>query len=83
MPVAIKGKIDPVRLVETLNTLGGKHGIGRVDMVEKSPGGNESRGSMKPRAQTLLYAAHRELEALVLDRDTLHAKMVLAPKWRR
>ncbi len=80
-PVAINGrKLDPVKLVETANILGGKHGIGRVDLVENRLVGMKSRGVYEAPGATILYAAHRELESLVLDRDTLHAKAVLAPK---
>jgi argininosuccinate synthase len=81
IPKKVNGKaLDPVRLVETLNRLGGKHGIGRVDMVENRLVGMKSRGVYEAPGATLLYAAHREIESLVLDRDTLHAKCVLAPK---
>ena len=80
-PVAVNGKkMDPVKLVETLNALGGKHGVGRVDLVENRLVGMKSRGVYEAPGATILYAAHRELEALVLDRDSLHAKGVLAPK---
>lgn len=81
VPKRVNGKaMDGVKLVETLNVLGGKHGIGRVDMVENRLVGMKSRGVYEAPGATILYAAHRELEALVIDRDTLHAKMVLAPK---
>jgi argininosuccinate synthase len=81
IPRRVNGRtLGPVKLVEMLNTLGGKHGIGRVDMVENRLVGMKSRGVYEAPGATLLYAAHRELEALVLDRDTLHAKLVLAPK---
>jgi argininosuccinate synthase len=77
-PVAINGKkLDPVKLVETLNTLGGRHGIGRVDMVENRLVGMKSRGVYEAPGATILYAAHRELESLTIDRDTAHAKSVL------
>lgn len=80
-PVALNGKkMDAVKLVETLNVLGGRHGIGRVDMVENRLVGMKSRGVYEAPGATILYAAHRELESLVLDRDTQHAKFVLAPK---
>jgi len=80
-PVRINGrKLDPIKLVETANILGGKHGIGRVDIVENRLVGMKSRGVYEAPGATILYAAHRELESLVLDRDTFHAKHVLAPK---
>ena len=81
VPVKVNGKtLDGVRLIETLNVLGGKHGIGRVDMVENRLVGMKSRGVYEAPGATILYAAHHELESLVLDRDTQHAKAVLAPK---
>jgi argininosuccinate synthase len=81
VPVRVNGKkLDPVKLVETLNVIGGRHGIGRVDMVENRLVGMKSRGVYECPGATLLYAAHRELESLVLDRDTFHAKLILAPK---
>jgi argininosuccinate synthase len=81
VPVRVNGKkLDPVGLVETLNTIGGRHGIGRVDMVENRLVGMKSRGVYECPGATLLYAAHRELESLVLDRDTFHAKLLIAPK---
>lgn len=81
IPKAVNGRrMDGVKLIETLNKLGGKHGIGRCDMVENRLVGMKSRGVYEAPGATILYAAHRELEMLVIDRDTLHAKLVLAPK---
>lgn len=81
IPTKVNGKaMDGVKLIETLNILGGKHGIGRCDMVENRLVGMKSRGVYEAPGATILYAAHRELEALVLDRDTQHAKFLLAPK---
>ncbi len=81
VPVRVNGKkLEPVKLVETLNTVGGRHGVGRVDMVENRLVGMKSRGVYECPGATLLYAAHRELESLVLDKDTFHAKLVIAPK---
>jgi len=81
VPVRVNAKkLDPVKLVETLNIIGGRHGVGRVDMVENRLVGMKSRGVYECPGATLLYAAHRELESLVLDRDTLHAKLLIAPK---
>jgi len=80
-PVRINGRrLDSVKLVETANAFGGKHGIGRVDIVENRLVGMKSRGVYEAPGAAVLYAAHRELESLVLDRDTFHAKQVLAPK---
>ncbi|HVO33884.1 MAG TPA: argininosuccinate synthase [Elusimicrobiota bacterium] len=81
VPVRVNGRaMDPVRLVETLNIIGGRHGIGRVDIVENRLVGMKSRGVYEAPGATLLYAAHREIESLALDRDTFHAKTLLAPK---
>jgi argininosuccinate synthase len=81
IPVRVNGrKLDPVKLIETLNEIGGKHGVGRVDMVENRLVGMKSRGVYECPGATLLYTAHRELESLVLDRDTYHAKLLIAPK---
>ncbi len=81
VPTRVNGKkLGPVEIIETLNTLGGKHGIGRCDMVENRLVGMKSRGVYEAPGATILYAAHRELEALVLDRETLHAKLQIAPE---
>jgi argininosuccinate synthase len=81
VPIKVNGKrLDPIKLIETLNIIGGRHGVGRVDMVENRLVGMKSRGVYECPGATLLYAAHRELESLVLDRDTAHAKLLIAPK---
>lgn len=79
IPVKVNGKsLGPVALVETLNALGGRHGVGRVDMVENRLVGMKSRGVYEAPGASILYAAHRELESLTLDRETLHAKQRVA-----
>ncbi len=71
-PVSLDGEpMDPVRLIETLNTLAGGHGVGRADVVEDRLVGMKSRGVYETPAGTVLFQAHRELEQLVLDRRTL------------
>ncbi len=81
VPVTLNGKkMSPVDMVVTLNEIGGKHGVGRVDMVENRLVGLKSRGIYECPAATLLYAAHRELESIALDRETFHFKETLAPK---
>src|SRR5207253_11240794 len=81
-PVAVNGvRLDPVELVATLNRLGGKHGVGVVDLVEDRLVGMKSRGVYETPGGTLLYAAHSELEQLVLDRLTLAAKDAIAPRY--
>ena len=65
-------------LLEALNRIGAEHGIGRIDLVENRFVGMKSRGCYETPGGTLIYAAHRELEALTLDRSTLHYKQKLA-----
>lgn len=78
-PVAVNGKeLNPVDLLTKLNRLGAIHAVGHVDMVENRLVGIKSRGVYETPGGTILYAAHRELEHLVLDRDTLHFKQHLA-----
>jgi argininosuccinate synthase len=79
IPVSVNGKTQsPLELLTFLNTLGGAHAIGQIDMVENRLVGIKSRGVYETPGGTLLYASHRELEALVLDRDTMHLKHQLA-----
>ena len=82
MPVSVNGTaMGAVQLLETLNTLGGRHGIGRADIVEDRLVGMKSRGVYETPGGTLLYTAHSELEMLVLDRRTLAAKDLIAPRY--
>lgn len=82
MPTAVDGeKLGPVALVERLNELGREHGIGIVDIVENRLVGMKSRGIYETPGGTILYTAHREIESLVLDGETLHFKEQLAPKY--
>ncbi len=81
-PVAVNGKtLPPVALIETLNTIGGRHGIGRIDLVEDRLVGMKSRGVYETPGGTLLHTAHSELEQLVLDRRTLAAKDFISPRY--
>ena len=81
-PVSLNGKkISSVKLIEELNRIGGKHGIGRVDLVENRLVGMKSRGIYETPGGTILFAAHQELESLVLDKETLHLKDVLSVKY--
>jgi len=78
-PVAVDGKaLGPVELLEKLNKIGAKHGVGRIDLVENRFVGMKSRGCYETPGGTILMAAYRELEALALDRNTLHYKQKLA-----
>ena len=82
IPVAINGKkMSPARIVDTLNTLGGKHGVGRVDLVEGRLVGMKSHGVYETPGGTILYAAHQELESVVLDKETIHFKDLVALKY--
>jgi argininosuccinate synthase len=79
VPVSVDGQaVSAVALVEQLNRIGGEHGIGRVDLVENRFVGMKSRGCYETPGGTLIVAAHRELEALTLDRSLLHYKQRLA-----
>lgn len=81
-PKKVNGEfLDPVALVTILNRIGGANGIGRIDLVENRLVGMKSRGAYETPGGTLLYAAHRELEHLCLDRDTLHYKDLVAQKY--
>src|SRR5436309_15121267 len=82
IPVSVnRMKLDPVSLVELLNEIGGRNAIGRVDLVENRFVGIKSRGCYETPGATLLLAAHRELEALCLDRDLMHFKQHVALKY--
>jgi len=82
VPVALNGeKLSPVALIARLNALAGKHGVGRVDMVENRLVGMKSRGVYETPAGTVLYLAHQALEHLCLDRETLHYKELVAHKY--
>lgn len=81
-PVAVNGKkLKPVTLVQTLNTIAGRNGVGRIDIVENRLVGMKSRGVYEAPAATVLYFAHKELESLTLDRDTAHAKELIGPRY--
>jgi argininosuccinate synthase len=81
-PVAVNGeRLAPAALVAALNDIGARHGVGRVDLVENRLVGMKSRGVYETPGGTLLYAAHRELESLALDRETLHFKEQVALRY--
>jgi argininosuccinate synthase len=82
IPVSVNGtRLDPLALLEALNAIGGAHGVGVVDLVEDRLVGMKSRGVYETPGGSLLYAAHSELEQLVLDRRTLAAKDLIAPRY--
>jgi argininosuccinate synthase len=81
-PVSVNGvELDAVDIVVALNKIGGRHGVGRIDLVEDRLVGMKSRGVYETPGGTLLYSAHSELEQLVLDRRTLAAKDLIAPRY--
>ena len=82
VPVALGGRrLPPVELLEEANRLGAKHAVGQVDIVENRLVGIKSRGVYETPGGTILYAAHAALEALCLDRDTLHYKHGVALRY--
>ena len=81
-PVALNGeRLGPVEMVETLNRIAGAHGVGRLDLVENRLVGIKSRGVYETPAGTVLHVAHREIERLVLDRNTLHFKQSVSVRY--
>ncbi len=82
VPVKLNGKkISGVKLIEQLNRLGGKHGVGQVDLVENRLVGIKSRGVYETPGGTILTTAHNALESLTLDRETMHYKQQIALKY--
>jgi argininosuccinate synthase len=82
VPFSVNGlPMDPVSLVELLNEIGGRNAIGRTDLVENRFVGIKSRGCYETPGGTLLLTAHRELEALCLDRDLMHYKQHVGLKY--
>jgi argininosuccinate synthase len=81
-PVAVNGEaLGPVELLTALNQIGGRNGVGVIDLVEDRLVGMKSRGVYETPGGSLLYTAHSELEQLVLDRRTLAAKDLIAPRY--
>ncbi|MES2985120.1 MAG: argininosuccinate synthase [Pseudomonadota bacterium] len=80
--VAVNGeKLSPANLLTKLNELGGKHGIGRLDLVENRYVGMKSRGVYETPGGTLLHTAHRGIESITLDRGAMHLKEELMPRY--
>jgi argininosuccinate synthase len=81
-PVSINGKkLSPEKLLDKLNLLGGRNGIGRVDLVENRFIGIKSRGVYETPGGTILYVAHRAIESVTLDKETAHAKERVMPRY--
>jgi argininosuccinate synthase len=80
--VAVNGRrLSPLGVMETLNRLGGKHGIGRVDLVENRFVGMKSRGVYETPGGTILHFAHRQIETLTMDREVMHLRDALIPRY--
>ena len=80
--IAVNGrKLSPAGVMRALNQLGGKHGIGRVDMVENRFVGMKSRGVYETPGGTILLHAHRQMESLTMDREVMHLRDSLIPKY--
>ena len=81
-PVALNGKkLSPAKLIMALNKIAGKHGVGRIDMVENRFVGMKARGVYETPAVTVLHVAHRDLEGICLDREVMHLRDSLVPRY--
>jgi len=81
-PVAVNGKrLSPAQLLTEMNRLGGEHGIGRADIVENRYVGMKSRGVYETPGGTILHAAHRAVESITLDREVMHLRDSLIPRY--
>lgn len=81
VPVSVNGKkLSALGIVEELNKIGGRNGVGRIDMVENRFVGMKSRGVYESPGMTILYDAHRYVEQLTMDRDLMHLRDRLAPE---
>lgn len=82
IPTSLNGSsMSPTNIIKALNTIGGKHGVGIVDIVENRVVGMKSRGIYETPGGTILMEAHTQLEELILDRDTLSAKKEIANRF--
>ena len=80
--IAVNGKaLNPLGVMRKLNKLGGKHGIGRVDIVENRFVGMKSRGVYETPGGTILHFAHRQMESITMDREVMHIRDSLIPKY--
>ena len=81
-PVAVNGKkLDPAKLVKRLNEIGGRHGVGRIDMVENRFVGMKARGVYETPGGTLIHIAHRDLEGICMDREAMHLRDAILPRY--
>jgi argininosuccinate synthase len=82
IPIAVDGeKESPANLLKHLNSLGGQNGVGRVDIVENRYVGMKSRGVYETPGGTILYTAHRAIESITMDREVMHFRDSLIPKY--
>jgi argininosuccinate synthase len=80
--VAVNGKkLSPLEVMRSLNKLGGRHGVGRVDMVENRYVGMKSRGVYETPGGAILHFAHRQMESLTMDREVMHIRDSLIPRY--
>ena len=80
--IAVNGrKLSPAKMLETLNRLGGKHGVGRLDLVENRYVGMKSRGCYETPGGTIMLKGHRAIESITLDREVAHLKDDLMPRY--
>lgn len=81
-PVAVNGeRLSPATLVSRLNQIAGKHGVGRIDIVENRFVGMKSRGVYETPGGTLIHIAHRDLEGICMDREVMHIRDSLIPRY--
>lgn len=82
IPIAVNGKaLSPANLMRELNRLGGKHGVGRIDIVENRFTGMKDRGIYETPGGTILFHAHRALESICMDREVMHLRDQLIPQY--
>src|SRR5690606_35508562 len=80
--IAVNGKkLSPLGVMKQLNRIGGKHGVGRVDMVENRYVGMKSRGVYETPGGGILHFAHRQIESLTMDREVMHLRDMLIPRY--
>jgi argininosuccinate synthase len=83
-PISVNGKkLSPANLLAELNKLGGRHGVGRLDLVENRYVGMKSRGVYETPGGTILHIAHRAMESITLDREAMHLKDELMPRYAK
>jgi len=83
-PITLDGKeLSPATMLKTLNELGGKHGIGRVDIVENRFVGMKARGCYETPGGTIMLKAHRAIESITLDREAMHLKDEMMPRYAK